>query len=112
MELGILLSIISAICFGVSTAMQKYSLDKLYRFSIKGMLKSGNWLFSIAIGAVGIAMYVLSMKSVSVSTVQSVLTISILIPIFYGAFHLKERVGVIRWVSILAIFIGIFLTIL
>jgi drug/metabolite transporter (DMT)-like permease len=107
--IGIVLALVTAICFGLSTAVQKYALSKMKKFSIKGMLKNKRWLSSLIVGAVGIAAYLFAMRLTDLSVVQSIVSVALIIPMIVGFAFFKERLVVYEWVSIILILIGVFL---
>jgi len=109
--LGLVMTFVTAICFGLSTAIQKYALGKMKKFSIKGMLKNRRWLSSLIVAAVGIASYLFAMKIADLSIVQSVISLALIIPMIIGFVFFKERLVVYEWVSIILILAGIFLVV-
>ena len=106
--LGILLPILAAIFFGSSTALQKYCLNDLKKFSLRELVKRRMWLASLLLGFIGILLYVSAMKYGSISLVQPLLSISILIPVFVGWFWFGEKAGT-GWVHIILILTGVVL---
>jgi drug/metabolite transporter (DMT)-like permease len=109
--LGLILAFITAICFGLSTAIQKYALNRMKKFSIKGMLKNKKWLSSLIVGAAGVISYLFAMRIAELSLVQSIVSLAIIIPMLVGFVFFKERLVIYEWVSIILILVGIFLVV-
>jgi len=109
--LGLILAFITAICFGLSTAIQKYALGELKKFSIKGMLKNKIWLSSLIVSAIGIATYLVAMRMIELSLVQSVISFALIVPMIIGLAFFKEKLVIYEWVSIILILVGIFLVV-
>jgi uncharacterized membrane protein len=110
--LGILLSLIVAVCYGISAAMQKYAISKMEKFSFRRLFKNVRWLASLLVGFVGTATYLLAVKIAPLSTVQVFLSLSIIIPILVGAAIFKERLRKSEWICVCMILVGICLTII
>lgn len=106
--LGLALSVLAAICFGLSTTMQKYFLRGMGSFSFGGLIRSRMWLSSLLVGLIGIMFYLAALKSAPISIVQPTLSLSIAIPVLAGWFAFGERLGA-RWVHILLIIGGVIL---
>jgi uncharacterized membrane protein len=104
---GILLSALAAIIFGLSTVMQKYALKKVKKFSILALLHNRLWLSSVVFGSLGMLCYLAAILLYTVSSVQSIITASAVIPVLAGAFIFKEKLGVVKWLSIALVIIGI-----
>ncbi len=110
--LGVLLSLIVAVCYGISAAMQKYAISKMESFSFRRLFRNKRWLASLLVGLVGTLSYLLAVKIAPLSTVQVFLSLSIIIPILVGASLLKERLEVREWICVCMILVGICLTII
>lgn len=109
--IGVILAFVTAICFGLSTAIQKYALNKMPKFSIKNMLKDRGWLSSLIVSGVGVATYLITMRLIELSLVQSIVSLAIIVPMIIGLIFFKERLVVFEWVSIILILAGIFLVV-
>jgi drug/metabolite transporter (DMT)-like permease len=110
--LGVLLSLIVAICYGISAAMQKYAISKMEKFSFRHLFVNKKWLASLLVGLVGTVAYLLAVKTAPLSTVQVFLSLSIIIPILAGFVFFKEHLKDREWVCISLIVLGIVLTVL
>ncbi|MEM7819416.1 MAG: hypothetical protein QXD48_01145 [Candidatus Aenigmatarchaeota archaeon] len=109
--IGIILSVITMICFGFSTAIQKYALNKIEKFSIKSVLKNKMWLSTLIISAIGIATYLFALRISYLSLVQSIVSSTLIIPMFVGFVFFKEKLVIYEWISIILILIGIILVV-
>lgn len=107
MDIGLAFAFIASIFFGLSTVMQKHVLRKMKKFSVFGMLRSAVWLVSIGVGAIGMLLYVLAVGMQNITSVQSIITLSLIIPVVSGALLFRERIGAEKWLSILLVIIGI-----
>jgi len=113
--LGILLSLVAAVCYGISAAMQKYAVAKITarkRFSFKHLFKSRKWYASLGIGGIGILAYLTAMIYAPLSTVQVFLSLTLVITVFAGFIFFKEKMKVREWLCVVMIITGVFLTIL
>ena len=110
--LGILLSLIIAVCYGISAAMQKYAISKMEKFSFRQLFKNVRWLVALLVGLVGTVTYLLAVKIAPLSTVQVFLSLSIIIPILVGASLFKEKLRTREWICVCMILVGICLTII
>jgi drug/metabolite transporter (DMT)-like permease len=110
--LGILLSLIVALCYGVSAAMQKYAISSMEKFSFRRLFRNKKWLASLLVGFLGTSAYLLAVKTAPLSTVQIFLSLSIIIPILAGFVFFKENLKKREWVCISLIVLGIILTVL
>ena len=110
--LGVLLSLIVAVCYGISAAMQKYAISSMEKFSFRRLFKNKKWIASILVGTVGTLAYLLAMKTAPLSTVQVFLSFSIIIPILAGFVFFKEKLKMREWICVSLIVIGVILTIL
>ena len=107
--LGIALAVLTATLFGISVALFKYSLGAIGKFTIKAMVKNRKWLLALAVGLIGVITYIMAMIAAPLSTVQPVLSFSMVIPILVGAVWFKEKLEVWRWLCVLVLVAGIFL---
>ena len=107
--LGIALAILSATLFGISVALFKHSLGHLEHFTIKDMLRHKKWLGALIVGLVGVVTYIMAMIAAPLSTVQPMLSFSMVIPILVGAALFKEKLEVWRWLFVIVLLAGIFL---
>jgi multidrug transporter EmrE-like cation transporter len=110
--LGVLLSLIVAVCYGISAAMQKYAISRMERFSFRRLFKNARWLAALLVGFVGTITYLLAVKIAPLSTVQVFLSLSIIIPILVGASLFKEYLRKSEWLCVCLILVGICLTII
>jgi len=110
--LGVLLSFIVAICYGISATMQKYAISSMKKFSFRKLFKNKKWLVSLLIGVIGTLAYLLAMRIAPLSTVQVFLSLSIVIPILAGFLFFKEKLRVREWVCVSLIVVGVILTII
>jgi drug/metabolite transporter (DMT)-like permease len=104
---GIFLAATAAIIFGLTTVMQKYSLRKVEKFSIGMLLKNKIWVSSLIVGMIGMGFYLFALSLTQVSSVQSIITSSAIIPVLAGSVLFKEKLGARRWFSIALILVGI-----
>jgi uncharacterized membrane protein len=109
MLVEVIMSIVAAACFGIATAMQKYSLMSMKKFSLYGMISNRKWLVSIIIALLGIICYLYAIRTTELSTVQPLLAISLVIPVICGIIFFKEKNGMKKWVSMALIIAGVFL---
>ncbi|MFQ5647943.1 MAG: hypothetical protein ACE5FW_01790 [Candidatus Aenigmatarchaeota archaeon] len=107
--LGIALALLASVLFGISVAIFKYSMGALKTFTIQGMVKNKRWLLALAVGLAGVVVYVMAMIVAPLSTVQPILSFSMLIPVLVGAALFKEKLEVWRWLCVLVLLAGIFL---
>ncbi len=110
--LDVLVSIIITVCYGIAASIQKYSFTKMKRFSVHAMIKNKTWLAGLVVGAIGIALYLMALTFVPLSTIQPMLAISVVIPIIAGVIFFKEKLITLEWFCILLIIIGIFLVVI
>jgi drug/metabolite transporter (DMT)-like permease len=106
--LGITLSVLAALCFGIATAVQKYCLKGVPKFSFKVLFKNRLWMLSLLLGLAGILFYLAALKFAEISLVQPMLSISIIVPVLIGWFFFGENVGD-RWIHVLIIIMGVLL---
>ena len=106
--LGIALSLAAAILFGVSTAMQKYSLKRMKKFSLQVLVRKRIWWLSVTVGLSGILTYMMALRFTQISVVQPMLSISIVIPVLVGWIFFKENLRQ-RWFPIFLIITGVIL---
>src|SRR3989338_1595503 len=97
MVLGLILSILASACFGVSIAVQKYSLSSMRDFSVKKIAKDKKWVLAFLIGIAGILVYLVALNFEPISTVQPLTSLSIVIPIIAGVVWFKEKLEVKKW---------------
>lgn len=90
----VFLAAIAALLFGVSAAIQKYSLSAMKKFSMAMLLKSRIWLLSLAIGELGLLFYITALRIGSLAIVQSLLSLSIITPVLGGLALFKEKLKV------------------
>ncbi len=106
--LGVALSVAAALCFGLSTTLQKHCLRRVSRFSFGEVVRNRVWMISILIGLIGIMFYLTALKYAPISVVQPTLAISIAMPVLVGWFAFGENMGS-RWVHIIFIIAGVLL---
>lgn len=104
---GILFAMVAATLFGVALTIQKHAVGRMETFSLARMARSRVWLLSLAVGGVGILAYLLALRSASLSAVQPLMSLSLLIPVIAGMIFFKERLQVVEWVFVIVFFIGI-----
>ena len=109
MDFGIILSIIAALAFGVSIALQKYSMKSVGRFSFKRIARNRVWLAALAIGIIGILMYLAALNMADLSTVQPVTSLTLAVPVLAGVFFFKEKLGGFEWALLALVVLGIVL---
>lgn len=109
MVLGIILSGVAAILFGISIAIQKYSLNTTEKFSLKIILRNTKWMGAVAVGFVGVLTYVVALNLENISTVQPIASANIIITILAGFLFFKEKLEVKKWLFLVLTVIGIFL---
>ena len=107
--LGVVLALLAAGCYGISASIQKSSMDDFESFDVKKFLQQKLWLFSILIGAVGMILYLVSLTMENLTTVQPLLSVSLVIPIIAGVFFFKEDHGRLEWIAIFLVLCGIVL---
>jgi len=107
--LGTALALITSVLFGISVAVFKYSLGGMGIFTIQGMLRNRRWFLALGIGLMGVLTYVAAMAVAPLSTVQPILSLSMVVPIVTGAILFKEKLEVWRWLCMLVLLAGIFL---
>lgn len=110
--LGVLLSFIMALCYGISATLQKYAVSSMKKFSFRKLFKNGKWLASMVIGALGSLSYLLALRVTPISTIQVFLSLSIVIPIVAGFLFFKEKMKVVQWLCVVMIIAGVSLTVL
>ncbi len=113
--LGIILSLVAAVCYGISAAMQKHAVAKITakkRFSFRRLLKNARWYASLGVGGIGILAYLTAMIYAPLSTVQVFLSLTLVISVLAGFMFFKERMKVKEWLCVVMIIAGVFLTIL
>ena len=105
---GFALAVVAAAMFGVTVAIQKYSLGESKSFSARAMATNRKWLLALAIGAVGSVIYIQALSMEALSTVQPLMSsISMLVPVFIGAFMFKEKMGGLKWLLAGMVVLGI-----
>ena len=109
MSLGIVLAIIASVCFGISVAMQKYGLKSLKKFSFASMAKNKRWIAALAIGIVGILLYLVALTLAALSIVQPLTSLTIIIPVIAGVIFFKEKIGGIKWALLALVIVGVIL---
>ncbi len=107
--MGIILSLAAAVCYGLSASIQKHSMGDITTFDIRKILRNGTWLFSILLGAVGILFYLMALAGAALTTVQPILSISLVIPIIFGVCMFREKLGRVQWIAVFLVFSGIVL---
>jgi uncharacterized membrane protein len=65
------------------------------------------WIFSLMVGAGGLLFYLAAILLFAVTSIQPIITASVVIPIVAGGLFFKERLGAIKWLAIFLILIGI-----
>ena len=103
----IIISVLVALCYGISASIQKYSLSAMKKFSVKQMIKNRIWLFSMLIGIIGILIYIFALRFVALNTIQPILALSMIIPIFAGIFLFKEKPHIYDIAGIILIIVGV-----
>ena len=106
--LGALLSILAALLFGTSTAIQKYRIRKIRKFSVRRLSRDRTWLFSVLVAVFGIVLYMVALSYESITLVQPLMSTSILIPVLAGWVFFDEKIGT-KWIHIIFIFVGVIL---
>ncbi len=109
MVLGIVLSIVASVLFGISVAIQKYSLSEMKDFSIKQMAKKTKWIFALVIGIIGVVAYLVALNLEPISTVQPLTSLSFIIPTIAGILFFKEKLEVKKWAFLMLVLAGIVL---
>lgn len=107
--LGVILAILAAILFGISTGMQKYSLERISKFSIRKMLFNKKWFSSLIVGGIGILFYLFAMRIAELSLVQSIISLTLIVQVLIGFAFFKEKLGVIEWLAIIMVVAGVLL---
>jgi drug/metabolite transporter (DMT)-like permease len=107
--LGIILAIIAAILFGISTGIQKYSLERISAFSIRKILMNKKWLSSLLVGAVGILFYLVAMRVAELSVVQSVISLTLIVQVLIGFIFFREKMVKIEWLAVIVVIAGVLL---
>lgn len=105
---GLLLSVIAATLFGLTTVLQKRSLMGMRKLSVRRVLRDRLWTLSVFVGLAGIICYITAMRYSPISVVQPMLAISIATPVLVGWLAFGERMGS-RWVHVVIMIIGIIL---
>jgi drug/metabolite transporter (DMT)-like permease len=105
---GVLLSVLAALFFGISTAIQKYRIKEMKRFSLKRLVMDWTWRLSLLVGLFGIMTYIAALGYESISLVQPLVSVSILIPVFAGKMFFGEEIGA-KWLHIIFILLGVVL---
>ena len=90
-------------------ALFKYSMGTLKKFTLEGMVRNKRWLLALIVGLIGVITYVMAMIVAPLSTVQPILSFSMVIPILIGAALFKEKLEGWRWLFVLVLLAGIFL---
>ncbi|MBN2042460.1 MAG: EamA family transporter [Candidatus Aenigmarchaeota archaeon] len=107
--LGVVLALLAAGCYGISASVQKRSMGHFDKFDVSKMLRQKIWLFSILIGAVGVILYLVSLAMEDLTTVQPLLSVSLIIPIVAGVGIFREKHGRLEWIAIFLVLCGIVL---
>ena len=105
---GVLLSLLAALFFGSSAAIQKYRMRRMRSFSLGLLFRDSIWLMSLAVGFFGILFYLMALSSESLSIVQPMMAVSMLIPVVSGWLFFGEDVGT-KWIHIIIILTGVVL---
>ena len=106
--LGITLSLLSAFFIGISTYLQKCSMKRIKKFSLKRLAMKRIWQFSLILGAAGLVLYMVALRYESLSTVQPISSIAIVVPVALGWIFLREKIGD-KWIHIILIISGVIL---
>jgi drug/metabolite transporter (DMT)-like permease len=107
--IGLFLAFIAATCYGISAALQKYTLKSMEKFSIKVIVKNKIWLLSMAITAAGGLANLFALKNLELSTLQPFFGVTLLIPVLVGAFIFREKLKVREWTAVVLIIAGVLL---
>jgi len=107
--IGVFLAIAAAILFGISIAIQKYSLNMTEKFSLKQILRNSKWIGSVFIGFVGVLTYMGALNLENISTVQPIASANIIIAVLAGFVFFKDKLEVKKWLFLILTVIGIFL---
>ena len=107
--IGVILSLLTALLFGASVAIFKHSMGKHEKFSVKKIARNKVWLVGLAIGLLGVVAYVFAMALAPLTTVQPIISFSMVIPILAGAFIFKEKMEGWRWLLVAVLAVGIIL---
>ena len=103
----ILISLTFAILFGASSAIQKYSLDSMKKFSVKKMVENWKWLASLVIGGLGILVYLFALKNFPLFIVQPFVAIAMLVPIACGVLYFNEKLNMYEIIGIVLVIVGV-----
>ncbi len=106
--LGLFLSVFAALCFGLTAILQKYCMGDMSKFSFRKLMKNELWMLSVLIALIGLFSYLTALKYEPLSLVQPMLSISIVIPVLFGWFFFKEKIGT-RWIHVILITAGVLL---
>lgn len=107
--IGVVLSLLAALLFGLAVTIQKYSFGGGKEFSIQVMVRNRAWLLSMLVGIIGLLIYLSALGFSDLSTVQPLLSLYILIPIILGSLMFKEKMEVRKWAMVIVFITGIFL---
>ncbi len=105
--LGVALALFAAVCYGIATAIQKYSMAGMENFSVRKLARSRMWLLSVAVTLLGGLAYLFALKAEPLSTVQPFLGITVLVPVVAGLVLFRERLGVLKCIGIALLMAGI-----
>ncbi len=109
MVLGIILSVVASILFGLSIVLQKYGIKDIQKFTLQAFLLNKTWMSGITVGVMGILVYVVALNMADLSTVQPVTALTLVIPVVAGVSLFKEEVGKLEWVLLSMVILGIVL---
>ena len=90
-------------------AIFKHSMGKQGKFSVKDIARNRVWLGGLVIGLIGVVTYVFAMAMSPLTTVQPIISFSMVIPIIVGAFIFKEKMEGWRWLLVAVLAAGIIL---
>jgi drug/metabolite transporter (DMT)-like permease len=106
--LGMLLSLVAAAFFGTATTIQKYCMHRMKSFSLRRLMRKRLWLVSVLLGVFGILGYEMALSYETISIVQPMMSLSILIPVVAGWMLFGEKIGA-KWLHIALIIAGVVL---
>ncbi|MCD6495958.1 MAG: EamA family transporter [Candidatus Aenigmarchaeota archaeon] len=106
--LGFLFALTSALLFGVSAVMQKYSMKHMRKFSVKRIINMRFWQLSVLLGLGGMFFYLAAMRLANIAVVQPLASLSIVITSIAGHLIFNEKIDTM-WFHIILIVVGVVL---
>ena len=114
MRLGILLAVVSAVCFNTSFVLEKRALHHLPEIHAtrtlhmaRTLLSSPLWLCGFAMSLFALGCQVLALSRAPLSVVQPVITAGIVVLLLLSRIMLKERLGSLEWLGIALVLVAI-----